>query len=95
MTVYVAWRCAYGHTGIDKDSLRVFSTPENVGGFWQAERKSNGLPELPQETMESILSPLRSAGEAECIVCNRLSAVGFDHARAVEVDGFYTDNGKE
>ena len=89
MTVYVAWRCAHGHSGIVEDSIRVFATPENVLGFWQAERSANGLRELPEDLHGKTLSSLRERGEAECIVVNSPTGMKFDHARKVEVDEFY------
>lgn len=88
MTAYVVWRCAHGHSGIVEDSVRVFATPENVIGFWQAERESAGFPRLMPETSEGLLRDLR-AGRAECLVGGEYSRIRFDHAVRVEVDEFY------
>ena len=93
MVVWLEWLRPY--VGPDQ-SCQVFSTKENVVGYWDDERKRSGMAPLTDEEKTMAVFDMTKNGESRMPISSfGLHGLVFSCVKGVEVDEYYTRKQQE
>lgn len=93
MTVWIEWLRPY--VGPDRD-IQVFSTKENVLGYWEDTRENSGMGRLTEEERTMSILDMEKNGEGRMPIASfGLHGLVYSHCKKVEVDEYYTRKEKQ